>query len=456
MAEFQPAEVEVVRDLIESVESCTSVASSSESNATPTRTPPIPSLGFVSQRLRGLVRAPARPHPYRTRLRSSATSSAEGESSGGPCSLSWDPAGFASISRKDRYRILPPPLPPSGLSTHTTPPVAVLQPVVDVMVREDLAPPSGGGQPVNPPINDAIKAANTRLALLIEEADEVVAYQEAEVRPTVLREIRRKANDVITNMRGVISANPLGLDAVLLTRSEEARTSLAAAKLLFDRTLVGTSGGDSSLHDASIQSTGAAASCATALTCARQELDFFLDQLSDEKFIEAGQGAVIPADQLRHVHNVTVPEVSHLIDQCRNAVRRYSAMRGADETVATNALRRCERAYLWSRRVIALFWQEDLHLGSNAPSRDPSFTAFTPGSGTSVYEFFTRFEEWARGYLPADARARILFSKYLDQTILSGHKELETIKGDYAAMKRWLISEYGSVRTVSDMYVQTI
>jgi hypothetical protein len=308
----------------------------------------------------------------------------------------------------------------------------------------------------NPPINDAIKAANTRLALLIEEADKVVAYQEAEVRPTVLREIRRKANDVITNMRGVIGANPLGLDAVLLTRSEEARVALAAVKLLFDRTLAGTSGGDSSLQDASIQSTGAAASRATALSCARQELDFFLDQLSDEKFIEAGQGSVIPADQLRHVHHVTVPEVSHLIDRCRKAVSSYSSMRGADETVATNALRKCERAYLWTRRVIALFRQEDLHLGSNAPSRDPSFTAFKPGSGISVYEFFMRFEEWARGYLPADARARILYSKYLDKTILSGHKELETIKGNYAAMKRWLISEYGSIRTVSDMYVQSI
>ena len=216
MAEVRLVEDEVVRDLNESFESCTSVASSPESNATLTRTPPIPSLGFVSQRLRGRARAPARPHPYRTRLRSSATSSAEGESSGGSCSLSWDPAGIVPTSRRDRFRIVPPPLPPSGLSTYTTPPVPVLQPVADVMVREDQAPPSGGSQP---PINDAIKAANTRLALLIEEADEVVAYQDAEVRPTVLREVRRKANDVITNMRGVISANPLGLDAAGFLRA---------------------------------------------------------------------------------------------------------------------------------------------------------------------------------------------------------------------------------------------
>ena len=82
--------------------------------------------------------------------------------------------------------------------------------------------------------------------------------------------------------------------------------------------------------------------------------------------------------------------------------------------------------------------------------------SFKPGSGTSVYEFLMRFEEWARGYLPADAQARILYSKYLDKSILSGHKELEMMTGDYAAMKGWLISEYRSIRTVSDMYVQTI
>jgi len=55
------------------------------------------------------------------------------------------------------------------------------------MVRENLAPPSGGEQLPEPLANNIINAANTRLALLVEEAAEVVAYQEADVRPTVLR-----------------------------------------------------------------------------------------------------------------------------------------------------------------------------------------------------------------------------------------------------------------------------
>jgi hypothetical protein len=57
-----------------------------------------------------------------------------------------------------------------------------------------------------------------------------------------------------------------------------------------------------------------------------------------------------------------------------------------------------------------------------------------------------RFEEWARGYISYDAKAHLLFSKYLPKSLTEGFEELKSRKHNYEAMKSWLIEKCGKLK----------
>ena len=60
------------------------------------------------------------------------------------------------------------------------------------------------------------------------------------------------------------------------------------------------------------------------------------------------------------------------------------------------------------------------------------------------------------GYIAEDAKAQVLFNKYLPLTLTEGYKELRELRKSYSGMKTWMIRRYGMVKAVADMKIRAI
>ena len=67
-----------------------------------------------------------------------------------------------------------------------------------------------------------------------------------------------------------------------------------------------------------------------------------------------------------------------------------------------------------------------------------------------------RFEEWAKGYLSSEAKASLLFTKYLPKALTESYEELKVRQRDYHAMRSWLIDQYGMIKRVCDAKIKLI
>ncbi len=131
-------------------------------------------------------------------------------------------------------------------------------------------------------------------------------------------------------------------------------------------------------------------------------------------------------------------------------------IRGHNRNLAREALTRCQDASDWVNDVINRHREKKLHLDRNTKHREITFKVFKPGGDVSIYEFMTRFEEWADDYLSEEAKADQLFHKYLDKSITDSYAELSPLKHDFEGMKAWLIRKFGSVVPMAHGVIKSI
>ena len=194
----------------------------------------------------------------------------------------------------------------------------------------------------------------------------------------------------------------------------------------------------------------------TALEFERQSVVFQLGLIADDALPDVEDGSELDPETIKELYDVRVPEIKSAIKECRDATGKYASRRGCDRTLINRAQLQCERAHEWVRQVVARYRSEQHHLAGNAPTREVTFSAFDPNGDISVYEFFMRYEEWSRGYVSSEARAHLLYTKYLPTSLTEGYEELRTKKGNYSAMKTWLIDQYGMVKGVCDGKLKSI
>jgi hypothetical protein len=187
-----------------------------------------------------------------------------------------------------------------------------------------------------------------------------------------------------------------------------------------------------------------------ALEFERRSVKFYLGLIADDVLPDVEHGLPMDSETIRELHDVRVPEVHRVIKECRDAVGKYANRHGCDSALVKRAQLQCERAYEWTRQVVARYRGEQHHLAGNVPARDITFVQFDPSGEVSVYEFFSKYEEWGRGYVSTDAMAHLLFTKYLPKTLTEGYDELRVRKTSYEAMKSWLIDQFGMIRAVCD------
>jgi hypothetical protein len=194
----------------------------------------------------------------------------------------------------------------------------------------------------------------------------------------------------------------------------------------------------------------------TAVEFEKRNVIFLLGLISDDELPDVEPGVEVETEKLKELHDVKVPQVHGIIKDLRDAARKYSTCQECDQRLIHRAQLQCERAFEWTCQVVARFRAEQHHLAGNIPAREITFSQFNPAGDMSIYEFCMLYEEWAHGYISADAKAHLLFSKYLPKSLTEGYEELKSRKNDYGAMKSWLIEQYGAIRRVADNYLRVI
>jgi hypothetical protein len=114
------------------------------------------------------------------------------------------------------------------------------------------------------------------------------------------------------------------------------------------------------------------------------------------------------------------------------------------------AQKQCQPDETWCDQVISGYRSAQLHLEGNVPSKEVTFNKFDPKGSVSIYEFFGSFEDWCHGYVSDTSKPRLLFTKYLHQSLTTSYEDLKARRHDYYQMKAWLIDKFGSVKSVAD------
>jgi hypothetical protein len=196
-------------------------------------------------------------------------------------------------------------------------------------------------------------------------------------------------------------------------------------------------------------------SVAVALTFSRSRIEYLLERISDEKLEDVQPGSAIPPDRLRLIHDTQVPSVRAIVKECLDRTARYTALPGADIKLIDAAQLQCRQAETWCDQVVTEFRVAQLHLESNVSTKEVTFKKFDPKGQVSIYEFLSLFEEWCHEFVSDAQKPRLLF-KYLHPSLTNGYEELKSRKHDYAALKSWLIDNFGSVKTVVDNQLRAI
>ena len=186
------------------------------------------------------------------------------------------------------------------------------------------------------------------------------------------------------------------------------------------------------------------------------QIKFEMDRLTEDTLCDVSTGANVQADKLRDIARTTVPDVRKTVDRLRDGIKNHANCDEPEVATLVRAQQRCEAALQWITQVEKRMQVEQIYLDQKQPDRKVDFEPFASGQAVSIYEFFQKFEAWARGRLSMDTMANVLYTKHLDKTITHGNKELEEIKLSYSSMKAWLFRMYGRPDTVADLYLNNI
>ncbi len=186
-----------------------------------------------------------------------------------------------------------------------------------------------------------------------------------------------------------------------------------------------------------------------------RQLDCEIGRLRSPRLIDVAPGADVKPDILKDLLKVDVPDVRKSVDRARDALKTLTAVATvADAEKLLDAQDACEQAISWITMVEEQCKGEQLHLDVKQEPREVDFVPFRPGNGVSIYEFFHKFENWARGQMSQDHKANVLYNRHLHPSVKDGNKELEDAKGNYPAIKSLLMEKWGTCDLVCNQYLE--
>lgn len=304
---------------------------------------------------------------------------------------------------------------------------------------------------------------------LMDADDEVLPYKGKKIRSSVADNVKSKAESISTILReGYLLCDPSLRQKIDSYRKQMADICVSLEEQSFDldaetsRRVIDTMGAGPvavSSPRRDVHTTGPQPvyqSNATALTYLESSIMFLLDLMSGDSLPDVDVGADVDTEVLREIHDSRIPEMVGNIKELREVTAKYASQPGCDPALITRARVQCERVYRWKCDATRRYRGLHLHLTNNTPPRVPDFQPFDPDGDVSVYEFFASFDEWAFGYLSTDAKAQLLFTKYLSPSLTQSYEEIRSMRKSYVAMKNWLIDEFGSLKATVDSKLRAI
>jgi hypothetical protein len=167
------------------------------------------------------------------------------------------------------------------------------------------------------------------------------------------------------------------------------------------------------------------------LDLVHRDLVFFMSKLHDDIMTDVGLGSDVSNSELRDLHDITLPQITKAIDECRRTLKIYTSNASYNRFLAKEAQERCENASIWTSQLLNRHHRQKLHLDKNTRHREITFTTFKPGGDISIYQFLNRFETWADGYLSEEAKADQLYHRYLDKSITESYTEITLLQEDF-------------------------
>jgi hypothetical protein len=165
--------------------------------------------------------------------------------------------------------------------------------------------------------------------------------------------------------------------------------------------------------------------------------------------VDVSENSEIKSDELNVLLKLVAPDIEKIAHRLLEAIKAYAYLEGASSELITAAQTRCEEAFDWISAVADRCGKEQLHLSAEQPSRKADFEPFCDGSSISIYEFFGKFEAWSRGVLTPASMAHVLYTQYLDPSVVNENKELEVNRESYVQLKRWQRNLHASRLTES-------
>ena len=73
-----------------------------------------------------------------------------------------------------------------------------------------------------------------------------------------------------------------------------------------------------------------------------RDLVFFMSKLHDDLMPDVSNGADISNSELRDLYDVTLPQITRAVDDCRRVLKSYTSLVEFDEELAETAQEKCE------------------------------------------------------------------------------------------------------------------
>ena len=147
----------------------------------------------------------------------------------------------------------------------------------------------------------------------------------------------------------------------------------------------------------------------------------------------------------------SIPSIERIMNACYTALEKYVTFSDVDQKVCQSAMEAIEKATVWIQNVTDLYIDSEIYSLNACRSMAIDIEKFTGNGSQTIYEFFQDFDSTYKGQGSEKQKADKLYRCHLSEGIKS---MTCSISSDFAALKSFLLSEYGDFITVTESLVQ--
>ena len=147
------------------------------------------------------------------------------------------------------------------------------------------------------------------------------------------------------------------------------------------------------------------------------------------------------------------PTVEKLIVSCYSILQKYILFTHKEVALYNRATASIDNAQKWIEKVTDLYNEMETYSMDASKTNVVELTKFSPDGKQTIYEFLEDFEATHRGWGNQKQKADKLHRNFLSEGVQSLS---DSMSGDYADLKKWLLKQYGDISTTTASIILTI